>query len=80
AIARAILSQPHWLVLDEATSAMDENSEAHLYRLLRSHLPHTTFLSIGHRENLKTLHIREVNLGKIKDTIPFLDRKMAVGA
>ncbi|MBY0502195.1 MAG: ABC transporter ATP-binding protein/permease [Alphaproteobacteria bacterium] len=80
AIARAILSQPHWLVLDEATSAMDEVSEAHLYRLLRSRLPHTTFISIGHRESLKALHIREVNLGKLKDAIPFPDQKMAVVA
>jgi vitamin B12/bleomycin/antimicrobial peptide transport system ATP-binding/permease protein len=63
-IARAILSKPHWLVLDEATSAMDEKSEGHLYRLLRSKLPDTTFISIGHRESLKALHIREVRFGE----------------
>ena len=63
-IARAILSKPHWLVMDEATSAMDEKSEAHLYRLLRSRLPDTTFISIGHRESLKTLHVREIRLGE----------------
>lgn len=62
AIARALLTKPHWLVLDEATSAMDEASEAHLYRLLRTALPETTFISIGHRESLKALHIREIRL------------------
>ncbi len=63
-IARALLSKPHWLVMDEATSAMDEKSEAHLYRLLRSRLPDTTFISIGHRESLKALHVKEIRLGE----------------
>ncbi|MBS0271100.1 MAG: ABC transporter ATP-binding protein/permease [Proteobacteria bacterium] len=62
AIARVLLTKPHWLVLDEATSAMDEASEAHLYRMLREQLPETTFISIGHRESLKSLHIREIRL------------------
>lgn len=62
AIARVLLTKPHWLVLDEATSAMDEASEAHLYRMLREKLPETTFISIGHRESLKSLHIREIRL------------------
>ena len=63
AIARALLTVPHWLILDEATSAMDEASEAILYRLLRSQLPETTLISIGHRESLKSLHSREIRLG-----------------
>ncbi len=62
AIARALLTKPHWLILDEATSAMDEGSEAHLYNLLRKRLPDATFISIGHRESLKSLHSREVRL------------------
>ena len=63
-IARALLTKPQWLVLDEATSAMDEKSEAYLYGLLRSHLPEATFISIGHRESLKNLHVREIKLGE----------------
>jgi len=62
AIARALLTKPQWLILDEATSAMDETSEAHLYRLLKERLPQTTFISIGHRESLKAHHIREIRL------------------
>jgi vitamin B12/bleomycin/antimicrobial peptide transport system ATP-binding/permease protein len=62
AIARALLTKPHWLVLDEATSAMDEASEAELYSLLKKGLPDTTFISIGHRESLKPLHSREIRL------------------
>jgi putative ATP-binding cassette transporter len=62
AIARALLSKPRWLVMDEATSAMDETSEGHLYRLLKECLPETTLITIGHRESLKALHIREIRL------------------
>jgi putative ATP-binding cassette transporter len=62
AIARALLAKPQWLILDEATSAMDEASEAHLYHLLKARLPETTLISIGHRESLKALHLREVHL------------------
>lgn len=62
AIARALLTKPRWLVMDEATSAMDEASESHLYRLLKERLPETTLITIGHRESLKALHIREIRL------------------
>lgn len=64
AMGRALLSKPQWLVLDEATSAMDEDSEAQLYRMMKTALPETTLLSIGHRESLKLLHDREIRLGE----------------
>lgn len=64
AIARALLTKPSWLILDESTSAMDEASEASLYQLLRKKLPETTLISIGHRESLKALHTREIRLGE----------------
>ncbi len=62
-IARALLAKPQWLFMDEATSSMDEASEAQLYRLLRKNLPGATFISVGHRESLKVLHDREIWLG-----------------
>lgn len=68
ALARALLTKPHWLVLDEATSAMDEVSEAYLYGLLKTQLPETTLISIGHRESLKSFHTREIRLGE--DLVP----------
>jgi len=74
AIARALLVKPQWLFLDEATSAMDEASEIHLYRLLKKWLRDTTFISIGHRESLKALHHREIWLG---DEVAVLKKAVA---
>ena len=56
ALARAFLHQPRWLFLDEATSALDEPTETALYRELAQALPHTTDVSIGHRNTLRALH------------------------
>jgi putative ATP-binding cassette transporter len=75
AIARSLLIKPQWLFLDEATSAMDETAEAHLYQLLRKKLPTTTLISIGHRENLRMLHNRVIHIDNDTD---FLSLKKAV--
>ena len=62
AIARALLAKPDWLFLDEATAALDEPSEAAIYRMLRERLPGTTIVSIGHRSTLNALHDRRVEM------------------
>jgi putative ATP-binding cassette transporter len=68
AIARALLYRPDWLFLDEATSSLDEPSEAHLYRLLNERLPKTGIISIGHRPSLRQWHQRHIRLEPGKDT------------
>ena len=60
AFARALVQKPDWLFLDEATSAVDEPAEAHLYRLLRERLPRTALLSVGHRSTLRRFHARQI--------------------
>ena len=55
-IARALLHQPQYLFLDEATASLDEPSEAALYRLLADRLRGTTTVSIGHRSTLEAFH------------------------
>lgn len=58
AFARALLFQPRWLYMDEATSAMDEEDEALLYQAVIDELPDVTLISIGHRSSLKRFHRR----------------------
>jgi putative ATP-binding cassette transporter len=60
AVARAILARPDWLFLDEATAALDEPTEAAIYRALAELLPGTTIVSIGHRSTLIVLHQRHI--------------------
>ncbi len=62
AFARALLQKPDWLFMDEATASLDEPAEARLYGLLRTQLPATTVVSIGHRRTLIPLHQRQLTL------------------
>ncbi|HEY6798985.1 MAG TPA: ABC transporter ATP-binding protein/permease [Kineosporiaceae bacterium] len=56
AFARALITRPRIVFLDEATSAVDEGGEARLYQLLRGYLPHAVLVSVGHRSTLDHLH------------------------
>jgi vitamin B12/bleomycin/antimicrobial peptide transport system ATP-binding/permease protein len=62
AVARALITKPDWLFLDEATAALDETTEAAIYRVLKDTIPKTTVVSIGHRSTLIALHDRRVDL------------------
>ena len=61
-VARALLQQPDFLFLDEATASLDEPSEAKLYRLLQERLPGAAIISIGHRSTLAAFHRRRFTL------------------
>jgi putative ATP-binding cassette transporter len=65
AFVRAILQQPDWLFLDEATSAIDEPTEAELYKLLHTKLKNTTIISVGHRHTLAAYHKRKLIIDNI---------------
>jgi putative ATP-binding cassette transporter len=56
AFARIFLMQPALVFLDEASSALDEDSEAELYGLLRAASWRPTIISIGHRSTLRSFH------------------------
>lgn len=53
---RVMLQRPDWLFMDESTSALDPKLEAKIFSALKSELPNTTFVSIGHRKSLKQFH------------------------
>ena len=62
AVARALLEKPDWLFLDEATAALDEPTEAEIYRVIKERLPGTTVVSIGHRSTLAAFHDRRMEM------------------
>ena len=62
AVARALLQEPDYLLLDEATASLDEAAEAQLYRLLHERLKGATIVSIGHRSTLAAFHGRRIDV------------------
>lgn len=62
AIARALLTRPDWLFLDEATASLDPDSEAEVYRAVKRRLPNTTIVSIAHHPTAAVLHDRRLVL------------------
>lgn len=62
AFARALLSRPDFLFLDESTSALDAETEQHLYRLLVERLPGATLVSVAHRPTLAVFHTHGLRL------------------
>ncbi len=51
ALARALLRAPQVLLLDDATSAIDAETERRIYAHLREHFSETTIVSVAHRHS-----------------------------
>ena len=47
AMARVLLQEPDWILLDDATSGLDEVAERRIYQVLLERLPHSTLISLG---------------------------------
>ena len=56
AFARALLTKPDCLFLDEASSALDADTEQLLYTLLIAELPDAAIISIAHRDIVAQYH------------------------
>ena len=71
AFARALLTKPDWLFLDEATASLPEEDQDRLYRLLKDRLPQTTLVSIGHRDSLAKYHRSRLawNSGQLRQQV-----------
>lgn len=62
ALARALLQRPEYIFLDEATSAMDHETELDIYATLIAQLPNSTFISVAHHESLARFHSHTLDL------------------
>jgi putative ATP-binding cassette transporter len=66
AFARIFLHRPDIIVLDEATAALDPESQDKLMALLSLEPQNTTLISVGHRPELEAFHSRKIVLERRK--------------
>ncbi len=59
---RLFLRCPQVILLDESTAALDETSEARMYRMLNAYFPEALVISIGHRSSLVQYHNYQLTL------------------
>lgn len=71
-LARAILRKAEVLILDEATSQIDVESEKQIHRALASLAQHCTLIMITHRESTLSLatQILEIEAGTVRPRAP----------
>ncbi len=62
AFARLLVEEPDIIIMDEATAALDIDSEFRLMTMLFERLPKATVISVGHRPGLQELHNRLLTL------------------
>ena len=62
AFARVFLHSPDIIVMDEATAALDPQSQDKLMASLLQHPDKTTLISVGHRLELESYHDRKITL------------------
>ncbi len=67
AMARVLLQRPDWILLDEATSGLDEEAERGIYEVLLERLPHATVISLGAHASLMDLLPRRWTLAPRAD-------------
>jgi putative ATP-binding cassette transporter len=56
AFVRALLTRPDVLFMDEASSALDTETEERVYQLIMQELPNAAIVSVAHRESVAKFH------------------------
>jgi putative ATP-binding cassette transporter len=77
AFARALLFRPDWLFLDEASSALDEATEAEVYRMLKQRLPETTLISIAHQPGVVGFHDARIVIDPRRGRVSLVELRAA---
>ena len=62
--ARAVMQQPAWIFMEEATDAFDPKGERLILEMLRHELPNSTLLTISFHTGLEPLHDRKIVLNR----------------
>jgi len=65
--ARTVLHQPDWIVMDDATAALDDANEQRVYAMLSQQLPKTSVVTITNRPSVARYHQRSLELGPDAD-------------
>jgi putative ATP-binding cassette transporter len=73
AMARVLLHEPDWIVLDDATSGLDEVTERRIYEVLIERLPHATVISLGAHAGVMDLLPRRWMLAPCPDGTAVLE-------
>ena len=61
---RVLINSPDIVYLDEATSAIDEETEAELYAMVKQNLPHALIISVGHRSTIAKWHEKKFDFNE----------------
>uniref|UniRef100_A0A061S1P2 Abc transporter d family member chloroplastic-like n=1 Tax=Tetraselmis sp. GSL018 TaxID=582737 RepID=A0A061S1P2_9CHLO len=65
AFARLLLTRPRFVIMDESTSALDQENQDHLYQCLKD--DRVSFVSVGHRPSLINHHDKVLRLAAMRD-------------
>lgn len=65
AFCRILINKPDIIYLDEATSALDEETEEQMYSLIKSLLPQSVIVSVGHRSTIAKWHNQILDFNKL---------------
>ena len=66
AFARLLINPPDVIIMDEATAALDEESQGRMLEFFRGDLARATVISVAHRPGLEEYFDREIELVRVE--------------